>query len=311
MPSPEVWGPPVWTLFHVLAEKVNEHVYPRIVGQLFDIIKRICTALPCPECSQDASIFLGKIKLHELKTKNDFKNMIYVFHNYVNSKKRKKLYNYSNLEIYKRYNIVYVFNRFISVYHTKGNMNLIAESFQRQMIVKNVRDWFSRNLGCFISRPPQPENSIQEPLVQEPIVQETLPIAEEPIVQEPFIEEPIVQEPSPIIQEPSPIIEEPAHIIEEPIVQESIIQEPAPIIEEPIIQEPVAIIEEQIVEEPIIEEPIVQEEVAPVIEEQVISEGEQVISEGEQVVSEGEQVVLNDAKEEPIKSKRGRKKKTV
>ena len=301
MPSPEVWGPPVWTLFHVLAEKVNEHVYPRIVGQLFDIIKRICSALPCPECSQDATMFLGKIKLHELKTKNDFKNMIYVFHNYVNSKKRKKLYNYSNLEIYKRYNIVYVFNRFISVYHTKGNMNLIAESFQRQMIVKNVRDWFSRNLGCFISRPPQPENSIQEPLVQEPIVQEPLPIAEEPIV----------QEPSPIIQEPSPIIEEPAHIIEEPIVQESIIQEPAPIIEEPIIQEPVAIIEEQIVEEPIIEEPIVQEEVAPVIEEQVISEEEQVISEGEQVVSEGEQVVLNDAKEEPIKSKRGRKKKTV
>ena len=306
MPSPEVWGPPVWTLFHVLAEKVNEHVYPRIVGQLFDIIKRICSALPCPECSQDATMFLGKIKLHELKTKNDFKNMIYVFHNYVNSKKRKKLYNYSNLEIYKRYNIVYVFNRFISVYHTKGNMNLIAESFQRQMIVKNVRDWFSRNLGCFISRPPQPENSIQEPLVQEPIVQEPLPIAEEPIV----------QEPSPIIQEPSPIIEEPAHIIEEPIVQESIIQEPAPIIEEPIIQEPVAIIEEPIVEEPIIEEPIieepiVQEEVAPVIEEQVISEEEQVISEGEQVVSEGEQVVLNDAKEEPIKSKRGRKKKTV
>ena len=301
MPSPEIWGPPVWTLFHVLAEKVNERVYPRIVGQLFDIIKRICSALPCPECSQDATMFLGKIKLHELKTKNDFKNMIYVFHNYVNSKKRKKLYNYSNLEIYKRYNIVYVFNRFISVYHTKGNMNLIAESFQRQMIVKNVRDWFSRNLGCFISRPPQPENSIQEPLVQEPIVQEPLPIAEEPIV----------QEPSPIIQEPSPIIEEPAHIIEEPIVQESIIQEPAPIIEEPIIQEPVAIIEEQIVEEPIIEEPIVQEEVAPVIEEQVISEEEQVISEGEQVVSEGEQVVLNDAKEEPIKSKRGRKKKTV
>ena len=301
MPSPEVWGPPVWTLFHVLAEKVNERIYPRIVGQLFDIIKRICSALPCPECSQDASIFLGKIKLHELKTKNDFKNMIYVFHNYVNSKKRKKLYNYSNLEIYKRYNIVYVFNRFISVYHTKGNMNLIAESFQRQMIVKNVRDWFSRNLGCFISRPPQPENNIQEPIVQEPIVQEPLPIAEEPIIQEtlpiaeePIIEEPIVQETLPIAEEP--IIEEP--IVQEPIIEEPIIEEPAPI-EEPIVQEP-------IVEEPIVEEPIVQEP-APIIEEEVAPE-EQVISEEEQVVSEGEQVV---SKEEPIKSKRGRKKKTV
>ena len=42
MPSPEVWGPATWTLLHVLAENVNEFVYPRIVGQMFDIIKRIC-----------------------------------------------------------------------------------------------------------------------------------------------------------------------------------------------------------------------------------------------------------------------------
>ena len=78
MPPIELWGPATWTLFHVLAEKVNEHIYPRIAGQLFDVIKRICTALPCPECAQDATQFLAKVKLHELKSKNDFKNLIYV-----------------------------------------------------------------------------------------------------------------------------------------------------------------------------------------------------------------------------------------
>ena len=88
MPPPEVWGPATWTLFHVLAEKVNEFVYPRIAGQIFDVIKRICSALPCPECAQDATIFLGKVRLHELRTKNDFKNMVYMFHNYVNAKKQ-------------------------------------------------------------------------------------------------------------------------------------------------------------------------------------------------------------------------------
>ena len=40
MPPPELWGPATWTLFHVLAEKVNENIYPRIVGQLFDVIKQ-------------------------------------------------------------------------------------------------------------------------------------------------------------------------------------------------------------------------------------------------------------------------------
>ena len=59
MPAPEVWGPATWTLFHVLAEKVNEFVYTRIAGQLFDVIRRICSALPCPECAQDATIFLS------------------------------------------------------------------------------------------------------------------------------------------------------------------------------------------------------------------------------------------------------------
>ena len=149
MPAPEVWGPATWTLFHVLAEKVNEFVYPRIVGQLFDVIKRICSALPCPECSQDATIFLSKVRLHELRSKNDFKNMIYMFHNYVNSKKRKPLYNYANLEIYKRYNIVSVFNRFISVYHTKGNMKLLAESFQRQIVLKTFKQWIRENIRNF------------------------------------------------------------------------------------------------------------------------------------------------------------------
>ena len=82
MSPPEVWGPPIWTLFHVLAEKINERAYPFYAGQLFSVIKNICSALPCPECTSDASIFLGKIKIQDLKTKNDFKNMVYLFHNY-------------------------------------------------------------------------------------------------------------------------------------------------------------------------------------------------------------------------------------
>jgi len=170
MPPIELWGPATWTLFHVLAEKVNEHMYPRIAGQLFDVIKRICSGLPCPECAQDATIFLAKIKVHELKTKMDFKNMIYVFHNYVNTKKRKPLFKYINLEVYKTYNIVYVFNKFISFYHTKGNMRLLAESFQRQLIVKNVREWFTRNLGFFMPCN-QPVPNVEEPT---PVLNEVL-----------------------------------------------------------------------------------------------------------------------------------------
>ena len=89
MSPPAVWGPAVWGLFHTLSEKINEHSYNSIYKQLFLQFQKISAFLPCPECSRDASIFLGKIKIGNLKSKNDFKNLFYLFHNYVNAKKRK------------------------------------------------------------------------------------------------------------------------------------------------------------------------------------------------------------------------------
>ena len=112
MSPPETWGPPIWTFFHVLAEKVNENAYPIIKTQMFTLIQKICAYLPCPECSRDATIFLGKVKINTLGSKTDFKNMLFFFHNYVNSKKKKRTYNYSDLEVYKKYNIINSFNNF-------------------------------------------------------------------------------------------------------------------------------------------------------------------------------------------------------
>ena len=114
MSPPEVWGPAVWTLFHTLIEKLNPYAYPHVIGSMFGMIVRICKVLPCPECSTDASNFLAKIKLSDYKTKDDFKNMLYLFHNWVNAKKRKPLYNYSELQKYAGFNLVLVINNFIA-----------------------------------------------------------------------------------------------------------------------------------------------------------------------------------------------------
>ena len=260
MSPPEVWGPPIWTLFHVLAEKINERAYPFYVGQIFRVIKMICSALPCPECTQDATIFLNKIKLQDLKIKNDFKNMIYLFHNHVNVKKRKYLYNYANLEIY---NIIHVLNRFISVYHTRGNMNLLAESFQRQLIVKNVKNWFSNNIRIFAPSPPV-NNSV--PVVESASEDENIVIvefnmkstvitSEEPIIEpsiEPIMEPTIEPSVEPTIE---PTIEPTAVTSEEPEVLEPIIEPTAVTSEEPEVLEPImeSTVEQNIEEQTIIE----------------------------------------------------------
>ncbi len=151
MSPPEVWGPPIWTFFHTLAEKVNEEYFLTIRNSLFFFIKRICNFLPCPDCSQHANRFLAKVDISKIKNKLDFKNMLYVFHNSVNKRKSKQLFSYENINVYKNYNVGVAFNNFVSVYHTKGNMNLIAESFQRNLLVKDLKNWLISNHKYFKS----------------------------------------------------------------------------------------------------------------------------------------------------------------
>ena len=137
MSPPEVWGPAVWYLFHTLAEKVDEKNFNKIRLPLFNIIKLICKNLPCPYCANDATRFLEKININTINTKQEFKNMIYLFHNRVNYKKKKNLLNFKDLDIlYKRKNLKNVIINFIQKFNTKGNMQLLNESFHRQIVIK-------------------------------------------------------------------------------------------------------------------------------------------------------------------------------
>jgi hypothetical protein len=144
------WGPVTWDLFHTLASKINETDYTTIGLELFAHIKNICGYLPCPECSQHARTNLGSVIIDKLKTKEDLINVLYIFHNSVNKRKNKPLYNFSELEKYKNMNVFNVCNKFFSNYKTPGNMRLIAESFQRKLIVERFIAWMKINYKSFM-----------------------------------------------------------------------------------------------------------------------------------------------------------------
>ena len=170
MSPPEIWGPSVWRLFHTLSEKINENAYIALSPQLFNFFVRICKFLPCPYCSTDASNFLAKIKLSSIKNKSEFKNTFYLFHNWVNAKKKKPLFNYENINNYGKYKFFDVMNDFISKYHTKGNMNLLTDTFQRQLIVKDLKKWVSYTINAFlpvINIPKQLLKINNEPIIYE------------------------------------------------------------------------------------------------------------------------------------------------
>ena len=260
MPTPEVWGPAVWRLFHTLAERINEHAYPHLSSQLFKLIFGICKFLPCPDCSSDAVRFLAKIKPQDLKTKTEFKNMIYLFHNYVNVKKRKPLFNYANINVYKNYRLLPILNNFIIHYNTKGNMKLLAETFQRQFVVKECRKWIYNNIAAFVP-PFSPVKEIQncdfgvtlKDVVTDNIIVE-LNSTEKILEKEPFVREEILEE---------PVEEQCEASLEVPVEQEELVEEP---LEEPFEE---SVEHEELVEEPLeeSEEHVEQEELEELEEE--------------------------------------------
>jgi hypothetical protein len=150
MSPPEIWGPAVWLLFHTLSGKIDVTAYSFIYVQLFHHIRNISSLLPCPECSKDALKILNNININDLKTNTDFINFFYLFHNQVNHKKNKSLFNYQNINVYNNVNLIHVLNNFANKYNTKGNMKLLNESFQRQFVLKNFNKWISVNINAFM-----------------------------------------------------------------------------------------------------------------------------------------------------------------
>ena len=208
MPAPEIWGPAVWNLFHTLIEQLNEDAYQVIAPQMYAQFVKICKFLPCPDCASDATNFLAKVNLTHIKYKVEFRNTFYLFHNWVNARKRKQLFNYGNILIYSKYNVIVVINKFLSVYHTKGNMKMLNESFQRSLIVNTFKSWFTSVIGAFM-----PAQKVEQPIAIE-VKEEPTAIAEEE-VKVAAVEEVTVVEEEPISNE-----EEVAAIEEEPIVDE-------------------------------------------------------------------------------------------
>ena len=114
----KIWSNPTWAFFHTFAEKVDESFYNRNRDICLQIIKTICNILPCPICRVHATNYMKKIKIQQLRTKNDFRMMLFKFHNQVNRRLRKPSFNAKDLGKYK-------------VYAIKNSINLMHYELQR------------------------------------------------------------------------------------------------------------------------------------------------------------------------------------
>lgn len=147
--SPSSWGPSTWIFIHTLAAKIKESSFPLIGPKLIFILIQICNNLPCPECSQHAKQFWSKVKTANIKNKTDLINLLFVFHNIVNKRKHLPPFKYENISIYNTKNIIETYNSFSRNFNTRGNMNLLNESFHRNIMLSSLRTWMMSNIQHF------------------------------------------------------------------------------------------------------------------------------------------------------------------
>ncbi len=147
--SPSYWGPSTWIFMHTLATKIKETSFALIGPNLILRLIQICNNLPCPECAQHSKQFWSKVKTSNIKTKQDLINVLFVFHNMVNQRKQLGPFKHENLKYYETRNIIETYNTFSRNFNTRGNMNLISESFHRNMMNASLRTWLMANLNHF------------------------------------------------------------------------------------------------------------------------------------------------------------------
>ncbi len=143
------WGTPSWYFFHSLAEQVKEEEFVNVKDEIINIFKCICYSLPCNECTNHAKAYIKKINFNNIKTKEDFKSLLFLFHNDVNKRKGKPIF--TNYDMYKGSKLQSIYNNFKYVYIQNYNLNRgFMDTMYRKNVIKNIEALFINKTSCFI-----------------------------------------------------------------------------------------------------------------------------------------------------------------
>lgn len=144
------WGKPIWTFFHVTAEKIKPEYFNIVIKEYLQNIVLICSVLPCPICSQHASEYLRAINFNNIKTKDDLINLFFTFHNVVNIRKGYPVLAKSNIPAYDQMNTVFSTKQFMVAFEDKSRaMKLMADDIARMRIVEKLKFWINSNIQYF------------------------------------------------------------------------------------------------------------------------------------------------------------------
>jgi hypothetical protein len=154
MVTKSVWGPCIWYLFHTLSYKAVPSDFPTIKIELITFIQRICSNLPCPECTQHATQYMQQNvrRITAITTREHLQQFLVDFHNTVNARKGKPVFSYKEAD--DKYNLAktnQVVQYFFKIYgeRSNGNLKLLTNGFHKQILMSEFSAWMVNNYGKF------------------------------------------------------------------------------------------------------------------------------------------------------------------
>ena len=145
--SKKRWAIPTWFFLHGIAEKINEQYYHKNYKEVFNLIRLICNNLPCPYCREHASAYCNLLIDNKINTKDKLKNELFIFHNNVNKKINKKIFDKTILDKYKNIDIFKAYQLFDKQFYKQYVANHDFQGWKRNRIREKLNSYFYKHWG--------------------------------------------------------------------------------------------------------------------------------------------------------------------
>jgi hypothetical protein len=130
------WAHPTWSFLHTLFENIPNSHFLANKTTILNYLSGMLRLLPCPDCANHASTYLSRNKLENIKSVTDGRQFFFRFHNDVNRRLRKSLFDINKLTIYKNRSISEEYKKHTSIFYAKSMSRNILFSHHRNNLYK-------------------------------------------------------------------------------------------------------------------------------------------------------------------------------
>jgi|TARA_B110000285_G_C14911038_1_gene507964 hypothetical protein len=148
--SKKEWGQSAWKFMHILACKVKPTEFNNQKEAIINIIKGICTNVPCSDCRQHAERQMRQLHVSSIRNQEDLILMLHDFHNKVNIRTQKPVFKKEELEIYKKMSTKEVVINFMNTWYAGSSTpRLMMDTFARVRFLGSLKTYFDSNQLAF------------------------------------------------------------------------------------------------------------------------------------------------------------------